>query len=384
MPELEITYKPIVDLIPYARNSRTHSEAQVAQIAGSIREFGFANPVLIDGSNGIIAGHGRILAAQKLNMEQVPCVVLDHLTKAQQRALVIADNKLALNAGWDNEMLSLELGELKGVIDLELLGFDADELAALMNVQTVEGLTDEDEVPEVPDEPITKLGDIWNLGNHRLMCGDSTSIDAVERLMDGQKADMVFTDPPYGIKRDKGFGGFGGFGEPIARRRYEDNDWDSDIPPKECFDLMLRITSKAIIFGGNFFAHLLPQGKHWIVWDKKNTMPTFGDAELAWTNIKRDSVKIKEFQYNGLLGKEKERFHPTQKPVALIEEILNDYADKDDVVLDPFVGSGTTIIAAEMTGRRCYAMELSPAYVDVAVTRWENFTGKKAHIEPNA
>ena len=200
-----IEYRALADLVPYARNSRTHSDEQVAQIAGSIKEFGFTNPVLIDGEGGIIAGHGRVLAARKLSMESVPCIVLDYLTEAQKRAYVIADNKLALNAGWDDEMLALELGELEGMdFDLSLTGFDEDDLENLMHLdpEPEEGLTDEDAVPEAPEQPVTVEGDVWVLGNHRLMCGDSTSIDAVDKLMAGQNADLCFTSPPYAQQRD--------------------------------------------------------------------------------------------------------------------------------------------------------------------------------------
>ena len=196
---MKIIQVEIEKLIPYARNSRTHSDDQVAQIAGSIKEFGWTNPILVDGENGIIAGHGRLAAARKLGMKKIPVIELAHLTETQKRALVIADNKLALNSGWDNEMLALELEELKlEGYDLKLTGFGEDEIDAL-SPTVIDGLVDEDQIPEVPDEPKTKLGDIYQLGNHRLMCGDSTSIDAVDKLMDGQKADMVFTDPPYGM-----------------------------------------------------------------------------------------------------------------------------------------------------------------------------------------
>ena len=214
-----------------------------------------------------------------------------------------------------------------------------------------------------------------------MLCGDSTSIDAVDRLMDGDKADMVFTDPPYGIKRDKGFGGsraFGGGNSKKIKSRAYDGGWDDDGPNKKCFELMLEIAETVLIFGGNYFADLLPQGKHWIVWDKKNTMPTFGDAELIWTNVKRDSVKIKEFLYNGLIGREKERYHPTQKPIKLLEILLSEYVEKKKLVVDLFLGSGSTLIACEKTERTCYGMELIPVYCDVIVKRWEQFTGKKA------
>ncbi len=201
MTDLKVEYKNIKELIPYCNNSRTHSDDQVLQIASSIKEFGFTNPVLIDGQGGIIAGHGRIMAAQKLKMDEVPTITLSDLSEAQKKAYIIADNKLALNSGWDDELLKIELEQLKELdFDLGLIGFSDDELALLMGGETTEGLVDEDQVPELVDDPVTVLGDVWVLGNHRLMCGDSTSIDAVEKLMDGQKADMVFTDPPYGMK----------------------------------------------------------------------------------------------------------------------------------------------------------------------------------------
>jgi len=201
---LQIEHRSVGELIPYALNSRTHSESQVTQIAASIREFGFTNPLLVDEQGGIIAGHGRLMAAKKLGMAEVPTITLAGLTTAQKKAYVIADNKLALNAGWDNDLLALEFAELKGLdFDLDLTGFSAEEIAALVPVEIAAGLTDEDAVPEVPEQPVTVLGDVWILGKHRLMCGDSTSIDAVDALMDGQKADMVFTDPPYGMKKEK-------------------------------------------------------------------------------------------------------------------------------------------------------------------------------------
>jgi site-specific DNA-methyltransferase (adenine-specific) len=198
--------------------------------------------------------------------------------------------------------------------------------------------------------------------------------------MDGVKANLLLTDPPYGIKADKGFSGAGGFDDkPIERRHYKD-DWDSFTPSADAFLLMLRYADIAIIFGGNFFTDKIPQGNHWLVWDKHNTMPTFGDAELAWTNVKRNSVKIYDCEYNGLIGKEKERFHPTQKPVKLLEGIVDDYTDVGQTVLDLYGGSGSTLIACEQTGRKCFMMELDPHYVDVIITRWENLTGQTAEL----
>ena len=384
---MQIVQRKILDLIPYINNSRTHSDEQIIQISSSIKEFGFTNPILTDGDNGVIAGHARLMAAKKLGMEEVPTIELSHLSEAQKKAYIIADNKLALNSGWDDARLAIEFAELEALdFDLELTGFSLDEIAAFDfdEGDETEGLTDPDEVPELPEEPVSKLGDVWLLGGkHRVMCGDSTKIEDVEKLMAGKKADVLLTDPPYGIKRDKGFEGFegfGGFGKPIARRQYTD-DWDNDRPSKECFDLLLLLTKSAFIFGGNYFADHLPQGKHWIVWDKKNTMPTFGDAELIWTNIERDSVKIKTFQFNGLLGKEKERFHPTQKPVELLVDLTNEYTEKNNIILDGFLGSGTTLIACEKTNRICYGMEISPHYTDVICQRFLDFTGVQPILE---
>ena len=210
MTDLKVEYKNIKELIPYCNNSRTHSDDQVLQIASSIKEFGFTNPVLIDGQGGIIAGHGRIMAAQKLKMDEVPTITLSDLSEAQKKAYIIADNKLALNSGWDDELLKIELEQLKELdFDLGLIGFSDDELALLMGGETTEGLVDEDQVPELVDDPVTVLGDVWLLGNHRLMCGDSTSIDAVDKLMNGEKAQLLHADPPYGMGADQ-FGDAGG------------------------------------------------------------------------------------------------------------------------------------------------------------------------------
>jgi DNA modification methylase len=281
-------------------------------------------------------------------------------------------------------MLKLELEELQELdFDLELTGFELPELDEILSAGEqagTEGQTDPDAVPEAKEEPVSRLGDVWLLGRHRLMCGDSTDAGSVALLMENGKADLVLTDPPYGIKRDKGFGGFGGFGPPIKRRQYSD-DWDSETPPKEAFDLLLAQAQKAIVFGGNFFTDKLPCSGFWLVWDKHNTMPTFGDCELAWTNLPRQSVKKYDFQYNGLIGKEKERFHPTQKPVGLFEAILADFSVEGQTVLDLFGGSGSTLIACEKTGRVCRMMELSPRYVDVIVRRWQEFTGQEATLE---
>lgn len=383
----------IDSLIPYARNSRTHSPEQVTQIAASIKEFGFTNPVLIDEQGGIIAGHGRVLAATKLKMTDVPCIELAHLSETQKRAYVIADNKLALNAGWDDEMLRLEFDELSEAgFDLELTGFSLEEIDGLQVNEITEGLTDEDAVPEAPDEPVSKLGDVWLLGNHRLMCGDSTSIDAVERLMDGQKADMVFTDPPYGMFLDADYSGMKSkFKGSSGGAKYDNVIGDHDDFKPEfinniftCFGYCKEI----FLWGADYYADLLPNRNEgsWVVWDKRGDESAdkmFGSTfELCWSKAKHKRM-LARVKWAGIFGMEKEhdkkRCHPTQKPVELISWFFDYYSMQDKrVVADLFGGSGSTLIACEKTGRKAYLMELDPKYVDVIIKRWQDFTGKQA------
>lgn len=377
---MQIEQINIESLIPYARNSRTHSEAQVAQIAASIKEFGFTNPVLIDEDGGIIAGHGRTMAARKLNMAEVPCIRLSHLTDAQKKAYVIADNKLALNAGWDDEMLKVELQELSDLdFDLALTGFDADELAKLLEPEQVEGLTDEDDVPEVPEEPKTRLGDIYKLGNHRLMCGDSTSIDAVDRLMDGNKVDLVFTDPPYNVA----FNGRSGKHDVIKNDDLPKDEFENFIA--EVCNTIKAVDPKAyyIWCNWNFYAVLQNKldYKTCIVWAKN----VFGmgsgyrhQHEFCLFNGKIDEV-IKNESDLWEIKKDSKYVHPTQKPVALSVRAFGNHVKLLNV-LDLFGGSGSTLIGAEQTGRKAFVMELDPKYCDVIVKRWEDFTGKKAEL----
>jgi len=385
----------IDSLIPYARNSRTHSDAQVAQIASSIKEFGFTNPVLIDGGGGIIAGHGRVLAARKLGMSEVPCIRLDHLTDAQKRAYVIADNRLALNSGWDTEMLKVEFADLQELgFDLELTGFDLDEIKELLAPVGTEGLTDPDDAPPLPEHPRTVPGDIWLMGKHRVMCGDSTSVDAVATLMAGASVDMVYTDPPYGISIVKGskVGGDKPFGSKDSRGTvgatkiakaniYATIAGDDTIDVAiEAIQVIKTLDAKVeIIWGGNYFAQALENSSCWIVWDKENT-GNFADAELAWTNQKT-AVRIFKHMWNGMIKASEhgqKRVHPTQKPVKLAEWCFEQYGAECKTVLDLFCGSGSTLIACESSGKTGYMMELSPHYCDVIVKRWQEFTGKQA------
>jgi site-specific DNA-methyltransferase (adenine-specific) len=381
-------------LIPYAKNSRTHSEAQVAQIAGSIKEFGFNNPVLIDEENGIIAGHGRVMAAQKLGLQAVPCIRLAHLSDTQRKAYVIADNRLALNAGWDDQMLTVELQELDSEsFDLSLLGFEADELNALLNpIKETEGLTDEDEVPEVPEEPKTKPGDIYKLGRHRLMCGDSTSIDAVEKLVDGSLVDILITDPPYNVAYE------GSNGLKIKNDNMADDQFRQFL--RDAFVSADAVMKPGAVFyiwhadleGFNFRGACKDIGwtvRQCLIWNKDSLV--MGRQDYHWKHepclygwkegsghlwaTDRKQTTILEFK-----KPKKNDVHPTMKPVELIEYQLLNNTKGADIVLDLFGGSGSTLIAAEKNGRVARLMELDPKYCDVIVKRWEDFTGQKAEL----
>jgi DNA modification methylase len=393
----KIEQRSVAKLIPYAANSRTHSDAQVAQIAASIKEFGWTNPILIDGDNTIIAGHGRLLAARKLGMEEVPAIILDHLTKAQQRALVIADNQLALNAGWDMGMLKAEIEDLNlENFNLELLGFDDDFLDGLLETAPSGGMTDEDAVPEVPETPKTVLGDVWVLGNHRLMCGDSTSIDAVDKLMNGAKADMVFTDPPYGIDYS------GGRTQVVATKTYGKLKND-DLKGDDLGNLICNVFTNAKpeadayicvspIMQKPFLDWLEAAGKKIgavIVWDKKQ-------PGLGYMHYRRQTEFILFVAGRQFKKGDKSDFdlwaisrdngsnyqHGTQKPVALPSRAIENSSKSGDMVLDLFGGSGSTLIACEKTGRSNRSMELDPKYCDVIIKRWQDFSGKVAiHAE---
>jgi len=369
---------PIEGLFPYVNNSRTHSDEQVAQVAASIKEFGFTNPVLVDKDNMIIAGHGRMKAAMRLGLTEVPCIRLDHLNDFQKKAYIIADNKLALNAGWDDELLRLELGQLNDDgFDLSLTGFDDDELSKLLIPEQIDGLTDEDDVPEVPDEPVTVEGDVWVLGNHRLMCGDSTSIDAVERLMDGQKADMVFTDPPYNVS----FNGRSGKHDVIKNDNLSETDFDKFI--NEICQTIKAINPSVYYVWCNWKFYSQLQGrleyKACIVWAKN----VFGmgqgyrhQHEFCLFNGKIDE-QIKNESDLWSIKKDSRYIHPTQKPVELSVRAFSNHIKLINI-LDLFGGSGSTLIGAHQTNRNCFVMELDPKYCDVIIKRWQDFTGKEA------
>lgn len=492
---LEIAYKPTADLIPYVNNSRTHSDEQVTQVASSIKEFGFTNPILIDEDGGIIAGHGRLMASKKLGLDEVPTITLHGLTDAQKKAYVIADNQLALNAGWDIDKLQVEVDQLvEQDFDIDLLGFDDDFLSGLLEPEPVEGLTDEDEVPELPAEPISKRGDIWILGNHRLMCGDSTSIDDVEKLMNGEKADLLHADPPYGMGKE---------GDGVANDNlYNDKLDNFQMEWWTTFRTFLSDKASAYIWGNApelwslwYRAGLSDSEpltlRNEIVWDKKhgqgmgsadfrmyptateralffmigeqgfnnnadnywdgwesirkylksqrdnmgwnNTIvadffgfhPRMADhwfSQSQWAMPKKDQYERLQFKANGkaflksydklkqeydklkqdfyserayfdnshenmtevwdfkrVQGKERHG-HATPKPVEMMERVMRSSLPKGGLCVEPFGGSGSTLMGAEKTGRKCYTMELQEKYCDVIIKRWEDYTGKKAEL----
>lgn len=385
---LEVAYVATTDLIPYANNPRTHSEQQVAQVAASIQEFGFNNPILIDEHNSIIAGHGRLAAAQKLDMNTVPTILLEGLSEAQRKAYVIADNKLTENGGWDYDLLAVEIERLKELdVDIDLTGFDPTELDTILKPEVVEGLTDEDAVPEVPDNPITKRGDVWILGNHRLMCGESVSIDDVDKLMDGNKADMVFTDPPYGVSYQSNWRT-----KADKFAVIKNDDVFLDIAPiiEACstgwvfvWTSWKVLTKWVEMFDG--FGYPTNQ----IIWfkggggigDLKKTFSSDYETALVWHRGAELTGKRIGSVWKVDKDGSSSYVHPTQKPVALPVEAIDKTTRQGNSVLDLFGGSGSTLIACEKTNRHCRMMELDPKYCDVIVDRWQSFTGKTAQLE---
>jgi len=399
MSTQHLEHLPLAALTPYAANSRTHSCDQVRQIARSIEEFGFTNPVLIDGAGGIIAGHGRVQAAQLLGLATVPCLRLAHLTDAQKRAYIIADNQLALNAGWDESILAAELQALDGLeFDLGLIGFDAGELDRLLALGDDDAGPDDgaaDDFPEVRPDAITQPGDVWLLGKHRLMCGDSTDKASVGQLMAGELASLVVTDPPYGVAY---------VGKTKDALTVENDDVSPERLSEMCRSWFDNVD--AALAGGGYLLATVPSGplhlifaddwkkRGWLrqimVWNKDSMV--LGHSEyhykhepilFGWKqggerlkNSDRTKTTVWDFP-----RPKASREHPTMKPVEMWRYAIENHSARSGLLYEPFSGSGTTIIASEQTGRRCYAMELSPHYVDVAVRRWQQFTGQTAILE---
>lgn len=364
---------------PYPDNAKLHPDKQVSQIAESIKEFGFNQPIVVDRQGFIIVGHGRYLAAKVLGLSEVPVLEVN-LDEERTKAYRLADNKLN-ESDWDMNIVIEELRSLSTPM-LELTGFDKDLL-----------LEPDDKDDQIPENAPTraKLGDLWALGPHRVLCGDSTSPEAVQRLMEGKKADMVFTDPPYGINVVKVDGQIGGdrIGRVGFAGKAKTGSYRPVIGDDKPFEPshLLKMAPYFIIWGANNFASFLPNYSHWLVWDKKGEMQLkndFSDCELAWTNFPKKTVKKYIHTWAGMTreGDRKtellSRVHPTQKPVGLFVDIFQDYTNEGWVVLDPYIGSGSTLIAAEKTGRICYGVELDPKYVDVVLKRWEDYTGKEA------
>ena len=388
---------PIEKLVLYARNPRTHSDAQVAQIAASIAEFGFNNPILVDTKDGIIAGHGRLLAARKLQLQEVPVIVLDHLTDAQKRAYIIADNQLALNAGWDEELLRDELAALQDEdFNLGLIGFEDEELARLLAAQdAAEGLTDEDAVPELPETPTSMAGDLWILGPHKLLVGDTTLQADVQRLMARDAADLVFTDPPYNVD-------YQGYTEEKLKIK---GDRLSDADFKEFLEAAFRSYRAVVKPGASMyvchssswqreFQNAMEAGgfevRCQLIWAKNTFAWGFGRYKFQHEPIFFAHVAGEKDAWYGdktqsTLWQEKKpaanRIHPTAKPVELVERALLNSSKSGDIVADLFGGSGSTLIGCERRGRHARLMEIDAKYADCIVRRYQEYTGKQATLD---
>jgi DNA modification methylase len=365
---MELQTRKVSDLIPYINNSRTHSDEQINQIISSIKEFGFTNPILLEEENGIIAGHGRLIAVRKMGWTEIPCVTIKGLTKTQIKALNIADNQIALNAGWDLDKLKLEVKGLdEDSFNLDILGFNKNQIDDFLFEEVI-GLTDEDETPEIPEIPKTKLNDLWILGEHRLLCGDSTNLTDIEKLMNGDYPDLIHTDPPYGMNAVSKSG--------VLSKTYKTDilgDGNNEVA-KDAFKLIFNLYPKAkqIWWGANYYCSVLPDSECWLVWDKNNGQSDQTDCELAWGNFR--SV-VRQFTKS---SEKKNRVHPTQKPVALMEWIIKRFNLTSKSIADYFGGSGSTLIAGEKFKIKSYIMEFDPKYCDVIIQRWQNFTGKEA------
>jgi DNA modification methylase len=406
-----VKVQPVTALHPYKNNARTHSKKQLKQIAESIRVFGFTNPILVDRENGVIAGHGRVDAAKMLGMSDVPTICLEHLSEDQKRAYIIADNKLAENAGWDKEILRIELQHLIELdFDIQLTGFEIPEIDILLQ-EGKEDTTEEEVVPEAPINPVTQLGDLWQLGEHRLYCGDALKPESYDILLGNNQAQMIFTDPPYNVKVNGHVCGNG----KIKHREFAMASGEMDADGFTQFlELALGNMARVSVDGSIHFVcmdwrhiqELASAGqavytelKNLCVWNKDNggmgslyrskhelvfvfkhgTEPHVNNIELGKYGRYRTNV----WDYAGVNtlrnGREDElAMHPTVKPVSMVADAILDCSKPKKIVLDPFAGSGTTLIAAEKTGRKGYVMELDPSYVDVIINRWQNLTGKQA------
>jgi DNA modification methylase len=392
--DLAVEYRAIGDLIPYARNARTHSAAQVALIAGSIREYGFTNPVLVDGESGIIAGHGRVMAARQLGLTTVPVIELAHLTAAQKQAYILADNKLAEQAGWDKDLLALEVGELNALgLDLTSIGFDAGEIDALLR----HGEADprEEDVPPVPKVAVSRPGDLWCLGSHRLLCGDATSAADVSRLLAGVIPHLMVTDPPYGVNYDPAWRNAVGLSETKRTGKVANDDRADWREAWAQFPGEVAYVWHGALHASTVSDSLTAAGfavRSQIIWAKERLVLSRGDYhwqhEPCWYAVRKAgtghwSGDRKQTTLWSIPSRDQDAttVHGTQKPVDCMRRPILNNSSPGQAIYEPFCGSGTSLIAAETTGRVAYAMELDPAYIDVAVLRWQAFTGKDATLE---
>lgn len=388
----------IARLKPYAKNARTHSKEQVEQIANSIKEFGFNNPILVDSSDGIVAGHGRILGAQKLGLKEVPVIILDHLSDAQRRAYILADNKLAENAGWDEDLLRDELLQLQTEeFDLSVIGFSDDELLELEVTEEPERNENEDEVPQERSTQI-KRGDLFQLGVHRLLCGDATSVVDVEKLMDGKKADMVFTDPPYNLGGHMNTEMYSGTSLK-SHVELSKATWDNEFDIKPIVkNLLIVLSDNASMYictshflAGDIWAETKTTMDRigWCIWEKPNPTPSMQKRHWTWSaelicyatkgkhifNFPSTGHASNVWTFNKEAHTEK---HPTQKPISIPEHAIIHSSNRGQIILDLFGGSGSTLIACEKTNRKCFMMEIDPQYCQVIIDRFEKYSGQKA------
>jgi site-specific DNA-methyltransferase (adenine-specific) len=386
--ELKIEYIPIDELKEYENNAKLHPQEQIEQIKNSIKEFGMNDPIGIWKDNIIIEGHGRLMACKELGMTEVPIIRLDNLTDEQRKAYTLVHNQTTMNTGFDLDILQEELANID--LDMSEFGFDI-ELDDIEEQEIVE-----DEVPEVDEEPKAQYGDIYQLGNHRLMCGDSTSEEDVSKLMNGVKADMVLSDPPYGMNLDTDFSTIKGSMKSLGRKNHtEGNKYEKVIGDNEDFKPELITTffanfdyvKEMFLFGADYFAELLPDKNKgsWLVWDKRKESQADAigsEFELIWSRNKHKRRMLRH-DWFGFLSSEngadaRNRVHPTQKPVTLLTDIINQWGKEANAIVDLFGGSGSTLIACEQLSRKCYMCELDPHYIDVIIDRWETLTGKKA------
>jgi DNA modification methylase len=394
-PADQVERWPIARLVPSARNARTHTETQVDQIAAAIREWGWTNPALVTETGTIIAGHGRVRAARKLGFTDVPVMVARGWTKAQIQAYALADNKLALNAGWDDALLSVELAELQEIgFDIDLIGFDAGEIAALSANQSV-GLTDPDQVPEPPLNPVSRVGDVWLLGRHRLLCGDSTSRADVQSVLGSVRPNLMVTDPPYGVSYDPKWRNDRDLSRSKRTGKVENDERADWSDAWELFPGSIAYVWHAALHSPTSYESLLRTGftiRAQIVWAKERLVIGRGDYhwqhEPCWYAVRKKGNWTGDRKQTTLWNipnscQDTKSVHGTQKPVECMKRPIENNSSPGHAVYEPFSGSGTTIIAAEVSGRSCHAIELAPQYVDVAVERWQAFTGETARLESN-